>query len=292
MLVPAEWCELVADTLAIGPCTSVAFGAPSLGSQPAPEGWEYVRTYLAETEDTPALRSAIESELASLAGRTGASELCGLRVRFRRLPPEDFATAWRKSWKPFRAGRLAVVPHDWRGELRAQDVRLVLEPGGAFGTGRHATTRACLRFLQSMPLTGTRVLDAGCGSGILAVAAVLLGAREAAGFDVDPHAIPYAQALASDNAVAGRCRLVAGGFETLPSLAPVFDVLLANLYTDLLEAHAGELAACLRPGGRFAFSGWTRDKRPRVEGALASAGLRIERFATRGRWDACSGVRC
>ncbi len=291
VLAPEGWCELVAGALALGPCTSVAFGAPSLGSESAPLGWDYVRTFVPEGEDTPELRAALERQLAGLSERTGAGELAGLRPRFRRLPPEDFASSWRKSWRPFRAGRLAVVPRAWPGALRAGDVRMVLEPGGAFGTGRHATTRACLRLLQALPLAGARVLDAGCGSGILAVAAVLLGAREAAGFDIDPHAIPYAEDLARDNQASSRCRFVAGGFESLPALAPPFDVLLANLYSDLIEAHAGDLAAALRSGGVFVLSGWTRDKRPRIEAALASAGLRMEEQRLRGRWDACMGRR-
>jgi len=291
VLAPQGWGELVAEVLALGPCTSVAFGAPSLGTEPAPEGWEYVRTFFLESEDTPSLRAQLEGELASLAGRTGAAELAEVRVRFARLPPEDYATSWRKSWKPFRVGRLAVVSPRPDQPIRPSDVRLVLEPGGAFGTGRHPTTRACLRFLQQWPLQGARVLDAGCGTGILAVAAALLGAHEAVGFDVDPHAIPYADALAGDNAVGGRCRFVAGGFEVLPSLVPPFDVVKANLYADLIESHAEDLAGALLPGGRFAVSGCVRDKRERVEAVLEAAGLHVESRRVRGRWDAFAGRR-
>jgi ribosomal protein L11 methyltransferase len=291
VLYPVGWGELVAEALTLGPCTSVAFGPPSLGTDPAPAGFEYVRTYLPEREDGPQLRARIEAELAGLAARTGAAELEHVRVRFRRLPPEDYATSWRKGWKPMRVGRLAIVAPDGGSALRPEDVRLVLEPGGAFGTGRHPTTRACLRFLQEWPLEGARVIDAGCGSGILAVAATLLGAREAWGFDLDPHALPYAEALAADNGVATSCRFVAGGFEVLPRLDPPFDAVLANLYADLIEAHAAELAAALRPGGRFAVSGCLSDKRERVATALEAAGLRVETLRTRGRWDAYAGQR-
>lgn len=291
VLAPEAWGELVAEALAVGPCTSVAFGAPSLGTEPAPDGWEYVRTYVAAPDDTPRLRRSIEAALARLAEATGADELAGLRPRFRPLPPEDWATSWRKAWRPFRVGRLAVVEPERTRALRAGDVRLALEPGGAFGTGRHPTTRACLRFLQTWPLADARVLDAGCGSGILAVAAALLGAREAAGFDLDPHALPYAEALAAENAAGPRCRFAAGGFEVVERLAPPFDFVLANLYADLIEAHAADLAAALGPGGRFAVSGCVRDKRGRVEAALAAAGLRVDHRLTRGRWDAFEGRR-
>ncbi len=286
---PQGWGELVAEALALGPCTSVAFGAPSLGTEPAREGWEYVRTYFPENEDSPQLRARIEGELAALAERTGALELADIGVRFRRLPPEDFASSWRKAWKPFRVGRLTVLPPEVTRAPRASDVRMALEPGGAFGTGRHPTTRACLRFLQAESLAGARVLDAGCGSGILAVAAVLLGARAAAGFDIDPHAIPYALALASQNGVAERCQFVAAGFECLSELGPPFDLVLANLYADLIEEHALELAGALRPGGRFALSGVLSEKRASVLKALDCAGLRVEAIAERGRWDAYAG---
>jgi ribosomal protein L11 methyltransferase len=291
VLAPSGWCELVAETLALGPCTSVAFGAPSLGSDEAPDGLEYVRTFLPESEDTPALREGLELALARLAARTGAEELAGLRPRFRRLPPEDYAQSWRKSWKPFRVGDLAVVPPAWAGVARASDRLLRFLPGGAFGTGRHPTTRACLRFLQGWPLSGARVLDAGTGSGILAVAALSWGAREAVGFDVDPHALPYARALAEDNGVARRCRFVAAGMECLEDEREPFDALFANLYADLVVEHAAALARALRAGGRFAVSGCVRARRGEVEAALARAGLEVGARAERGRWDAYEGVR-
>ena len=93
VLAPLGWSELVAEALALGPCTSVAFGAPSLGSEEPPEGHDYVRTFVAEVEDTPELRARLERALAGLAGRTGAEELAGLAPRFRRLPPEDYASS-------------------------------------------------------------------------------------------------------------------------------------------------------------------------------------------------------
>jgi ribosomal protein L11 methyltransferase len=291
VLAPLGWSELVAEALALGPCTSVAFGAPSLGSEEPPEGHDFVRTFLPESADTPQLRARLERALGGLAERTGAAELAGLAPRFRRLPPEDYANSWRKSWKPFRVGDLAVVSPEWAGVPRERDRLLRLQPGGAFGTGRHPTTRACLRFLQAWPLAGARVLDAGTGSGVLAVAALLWGAREAFGFDVDPHAVPYANALALDNGVAARCRFEAAGMECLEREREPFDALFANLYADLILAHAGLLAGALRPGARFAVSGCVRARRAEVEAALDAAGLEVRARAERGRWDAFAGRR-
>jgi ribosomal protein L11 methyltransferase len=280
----------VAEALAVGPCTSVAFGRPSLGTDEPPEGWDYVRTYVLEGEDTPELRAELARALATLAHAVGVAELAGISPRFRRLPPEDYANSWRKSWKPMRVAGFAIVPRDWHGALRPDDRRLWLEPGGAFGTGRHPTTRGCLRVLRRRIVPAARVLDAGCGSGILAVAAAVLGAR-AFGFDLDPSAIPYARELAQWNGVEGSCEFAAGGFEVLGERERGFDGVLANIYADLIAAHASDLAERIKPGGWFAFSGCVREKRAATLAAIAAAGLDLEELATRGRWDTYSGRR-
>lgn len=291
VLVPIGWEELVAECLARPPCTTVVFGRPSLGTDAAPEGFEWLRTFLVEGDDDAAARAAIAERLGSLAGATGAEELRGLEPSFRRLPAEDWAVSWRKSWKPMRVGRLCLVPPDWDRPLRAGDVRLVLEPGGAFGTGRHATTRGCLRALQERPLTGARVLDAGCGSGVLGVAALLLGADHVLAFDNDPNALPYARHLFEANGVADRADLRVAAFEDLRGDEGAFDLVLANIYADVIELHAGDLARRLVPGGRFVFSGCPVDKLAGVRAAVAAAGLELGAERTRGRWVTLTGRR-
>ena len=291
VLVPDGWHELVGEALAFDETTSICFGAPSLASDPAPDGWGHVRTFLLSTEDSPELRAALVSRLAGLAAATGAEELAGLQPRFRALPPEDYANSWRKVARPIRVGRLCVVPPDWSGTLRPTDVRLTLEPGGAFGTGRHATTRGCLRELSRRVRPGMRVLDAGSGSGILAVASALLEAELCVGFDTDRHALPYALELARVNHVEGTCDFRLGDFSVLTDADREFDGCLANLYADLLQAHAAELAERLVPGAWFSFSGCLVTKRAATEQALAAAGLRLESVSCRGRWVTFAGLR-
>lgn len=291
VLAPLEWHELVAEALALGPCTSVAFGRPSLGTEAPPEGWDYLRTYVLESDDSPELRATIAASLHALGNAVGVPELAQLAPRFRRLPPEDYANSWRKSWKPMRVADFAIVPRDWTGSLRASDSRLWLEPGGAFGTGRHPTTRGCLKEIRARLKPGTRVLDAGCGNGVLAVACALRGASHALGFDVDPSAVPYARELAEWNGVSNTCEFRAGGFECLTSRDTHFDVVLANIYSDLIQRYAGEMAERLARGGWFGFSGCVAEKRAATLDAIAGAGLAIERVTTRGRWDTYSGRR-
>ena len=291
VLAPEGWLELVADVLALSPCTTVAFGRPSLAADAPPAGFDYVRTFVLETMDTAQLRGEVEAKLAGLALATGASELEGLRARFTRLPPEDYASSWKKSWKPFRVADFALVPRDYAKPLRSSDRRLVMEPGGAFGTGRHPTTRGCLRAIASRVRPGDRILDAGCGNGVLAVASALRGARETLGFDIDAAALPYAEMLAADNGVSGQCQWRVGGFGCLEPADSGFDGVCANLFADLIQAHAADLARCLKPGGWFAISGCRADLRDATLAAIAAAGLVLEQRSTRGRWDTYVGSR-
>lgn len=291
VLVPNGWEELVAEALAHPPCTAVVFGRPSLGSPPPPAGFELLRTYLPAREDGDAARADLCARLASLVQAAGSEELRALAPAFRALPPEDYASSWKKVWKPFRVGRLCVVPPDWDRAPRAGDVRLLLEPKSSFGTGRHATTRACLARLQELPVAGARVLDAGTGSGILCVAAALLGAEACLGFDVDPESVREGPELAAQNGVAARCAFRRGGFEVLTHRDEGFDGVLANLYADLLQDTARDLARRLRPGGWFVFSGCPADKAAPMRAALAAAGLALEAERVRGRWHTFAGAR-
>jgi ribosomal protein L11 methyltransferase len=291
VLVPDGWTELVAQVLSAHADGGVAFGRPSLASDPAPEGFEHVRVFLPDRADGPDRRAAIARDLAHLPEAAGATELAGLRVEFRELLPEDYATSWKKSWKPFRVGRICVVPPGDERTPRPGDLRLWLEPGGAFGSGRHITTRECLRIAQERVRSGQSILDAGSGSGILAVASVLLGADRAFGFDLDPNAQPYAEALALENGVADRCRFVTGGFEELRDAQAPFDGVLANLYADVLCSEMPRLQAALRPGGWFAWSGCEARHATRVLETLSGCDLLLEEMRVRGRWHTFTGSR-
>lgn len=283
--VPLGWGELVAEALAIGPCTSVVFGTTSIAAEPPPEGCEAVRSFVSTLHDTPELRREVEAAVASLATATGAAELAGLTVRFRPVPPEDWATSWKKAWKPFRVGRLVLLP-PWREgpPPRPSDLRLTLQPGGAFGSGRHASTRTVLRVLQRLVRPGDRVLDAGSGSGVLSVAACLLGASRAVGFDIDPMAVPEGDELARWNGVADRCEFRLGDFGCLSEADRGFALVLANIYADVLQAHAEDLRRRLAPGGHYVFSGCRFDHVEATRPVLRAAGLTIDAEHPRGRW--------
>jgi ribosomal protein L11 methyltransferase len=185
--------------------------------------------------------------VAQAAARTGA-DLTG-RWEVATLEETDWVRQTQSQFDPIRiSARLWIVP-TWHEAPDPAAVNIALDPGLAFGTGSHPTTRLCLAWLDENLAGGERVLDYGCGSGILAIAAAKLGAAEVVGVDIDPQAVQAAR----DN--AQRNRVTAGFF--LPGAAPRFqaDVVVANILTNPLKLLAPALAAACRPGGRIVLSG-------------------------------------
>lgn len=162
---------------------------------------------------------------------------------------EDWVRLSQSQFEPIRiSDKLWIVP-SWALAPDADAVNLVLDPGLAFGTGGHPTTRLCLGWLERTVQGGERILDYGCGSGILAIAALRLGAREALGVDVDPLALVAARANAARNRVDARFI----NTETAPDFQA--DLVAANILANPLILLAPLLARCLRKGGRMALSG-------------------------------------
>lgn len=174
------------------------------------------------------------------------------QITFREIADQDWTRVWMDQFKPMRFGkRLWIYP--WNTEPAAEPDAVVvrLDPGLAFGTGTHPTTALCLEWLDQADLAGKRVIDYGCGSGVLAIAAALLGAREVIAIDNDPQAIEASRDNAERNGVAASVALF------LPDADPgaVADVLVANILAGPLHALAPVFAARLRPGGTLALSG-------------------------------------
>ena len=159
-----------------------------------------------------------------------------------------------------------------------------LDPGMAFGTGHHPTTRMCLEALERTVSPGARVLDLGCGSGILSIAAAKLGAAGVVGFEIDGAAVRAARANVEMNEVGDRAEIVRG---TLPSAkAPPggFDLALANISAAIVADMAGRLADCLAPGGTLIASGMIEARLDDVLAALESAGATVRERTMDGDW--------
>lgn len=207
---------------------------------------------------------------------------------------EDWQEGWKKDLRPVRAGRVTVAPPWLAQEVEQGQLPLLIEVGMAFGTGHHATTKMAVETLGELPLTGARVLDVGTGSGVLALAAALLGATEVLGVDIDPVTIPAANDNARLNGfvpLGGAFQAPAGGTVafvegTLGDVAPSapFDVVVANLYAELHGLLADQYREVVRAGGWIVLTGILTEKLPLVRGALSRHGLRDVQVRADGDW--------
>lgn len=209
----------------------------------------------------------------------------GAEVVVRPVREEDWA-GWRKAFRLVAAGERLWVYPAWEappapaavnspgGAARGPEIPVVIEPGLAFGTGDHPTTAGCLRYLDRTVWPGCEALDLGTGSGVLAIAAALLGAARVTAVDLDPVACrAAADNLLLNPAARGRVAVRCLDARALPP-RPV-DVVVANLATDLLVELAPHLLRHLRPGGWLIASGISQDRGPEAEAALAGAGLAV-----------------
>jgi ribosomal protein L11 methyltransferase len=167
------------------------------------------------------------------------------------VPDRDWEREWLKDFRPMRFGRRLWVCPDGQPPGGPAEAVLELDPGLAFGTGTHPTTALCLEWLDGAIRGGERVLDYGCGSGILALAAVKLGAREAAAFDIDPQALHATRENAAKNGLAAR--IAVAGYAS--DIAGRFDVVLANILSGPLIGLAPALAPRTRSGGALVLAG-------------------------------------
>jgi len=169
----------------------------------------------------------------------------------------DWEQAWKAHYRPIEITSGLWICPSWITPPDPEAINILLDPGLAFGTGTHASTRLCLQWLARQPLAGRSVIDYGCGSGILAIAALRLGARDAIGVDVDPVALAVSHDNAARNGVAQRLTLCAPD-ELEPEATA--DIVLANILANPLINLACSLAARVRRGGQIALSGMLSDQ--------------------------------
>jgi ribosomal protein L11 methyltransferase len=250
-----------------------------LAAREDPEAGYAVVAHIADDASAAASVESTERALWHLQA-FGLRRVGELRVRS--VADADWAEAWKASYEPQRVGRVLVVP-SWASVASGPgDVSITLDPGMAFGTGMHPTTRGCLTLLQEISPMPDRVLDVGCGSGILAIAALRLGAGRALGVDTDAEAVQATLENAERNGLADRLE---ASTATLPAEpAARYPLVLANLVAAVLVELAPSLAAHLAAGGVLLASGIIGPKAQGVIDAMSVAGLRVDHRVDDGEW--------
>ena len=239
-------------------------------------GRSVVKFYLSDDEDGRAalekIRAALDRELAT-----------------QYMEDQDWENSWKQYYEPIPVGeRLLIVPEWMDAEPEGRTV-LRLDPGIAFGTGSHATTRMCLDALENVAGPGKRVLDLGCGSGILGIAALLLGCERVQGCDVDPKSPEAAVRNAALNDI-GEDRYAAITGDVLADegmrrrLGTGYEIVLANIVADVIVSLSAFVRRFMAENGVFICSGIIDDRRAEVEGALRRSGFEVLRRYHEDEW--------
>jgi len=247
-----------------------------------------------QTDSPPTLGAAVVdvSGSAQVVGalkeallQAGATE-----VESRNLVEENWEENWKQFFKPRRVGRSIEVRPTWETEeLPNGAVEIVLDPGQAFGTGDHPTTRMCLELLERYMFAGHTVADIGCGSGILSVAACKLGARKVVAIDIEPLSVEVAKENAKLNRVQFEA-ICGEGVRALPSSAwPTpdstrYDVVVSNIISATLISIARDIAQVVRTGGFWIVSGIIEANWPDVKEAATRVGFRLEKELREDGW--------
>ncbi len=250
------------------------FGEPGSVNTP---GWMHSKVVVLLEPDAD-----IAAVLGEAARAIGLPDVPAYTVEA--VAEQNWVQLTQSQFDPIRVSeRLWIVP-SWHESPDPAAINLILDPGMAFGTGSHPTTRLCLEWLERHVAAGCSVLDYGCGSGILAIAAARLGAGSVAGVDIDPQAVEAARANAERNGVAA---LFADSAEPV---AGEYDVVVANILSNPLRVLAPAICAHVRPGGRLALSGILREQVDEII-AIYAQWIPLQVADTREDWVCLSGIR-
>ena len=228
-----------------------------------------VRTYIPDAADARDKVEAVERALWHLSQMRYVGPL---QVASR--AEEDWANDWKEHFHVHRVEERTIIRPPWREYSRRHgEIVIDLDPGMAFGTGLHPSTQLCLIALEERMRPGLRVLDVGCGSGVLTIAAAHHGAAMVDALDVEPVAVHATRENIARNALATPIRVAVGTVERTPEFAGRYDLVVANIIARIIGELAPALVAACAPGGRLITSGIIIDRADETRAALAAAGL-------------------
>ena len=235
-----------------------------------------VSVFVPEERSLAECRAFIVERLASLS--------IDAEISVEGMREEDWAESWKQYYKPVHLGKITVVPAWEKYEPTPEEVVIRMDPGMAFGTGTHETTRLVLRLMQNEVMGGERVLDMGTGSGILSIAAVKLGAASAAAYDIDPVAVKVAR----ENARDGGCDNITVGVSDLLKGVDLsqgkYDFCVANIVADIIIRMLPDVKRYLKEGAPLILSGIIGERAAEVREAVLAQGFTVEKEISENDW--------
>lgn len=233
--------------------------------------------------------SANPAESVSFAEGRFAELGIDAEISVRGVSEEDWADSWKKYYKPIKTGKRVVIVPVWEDYAPADgEVTVLMDPGMAFGTGTHETTRLCAALLEEFVHGGENVLDVGCGSGILAITAAKLGAERAFACDIDPQSVKVARENTELNKTAQVSCAVSDLFRSVPEER--YDVIVANIVADIIIRLAPDAPRFIAEDGVMIVSGIICERADEVKSALGAAGFVPVREETENGWY-CAAVK-
>jgi len=230
----------------------------------------------------------IKERIEHLKAQDLDMDLGPMELSLTNVREEDWSNNWKKYYKPVRISDRLVIKPTWEDyEPKEGEYVLNLDPGMAFGTGTHETTVLCLRLLDRHVNTGDTIADIGCGTGILSIAALLLGADRATAIDLDTNAVMVARENARLNGVEDRMQVIHGNL--LDKVQGRYDIITANIIADAIISLTQHIRNYLKPGGIFISSGIILERLPEVVEKIEESGLEVIHKETMGEWAAVVG---
>lgn len=242
-----------------------------------------IKTYISEERNVMELVETIKQKVSALTGF--GIDIGEGSVSLGQVNEEDWANEWKKYYKPTKIGEKLVVKPTWEDyEVQDGDLVIELDPGMAFGTGTHETTTMCMRELEKYVTEDSKVFDIGCGSGILAIAAAKLGAKDVIAVDLDEVAVKVAAENVAHNHVQDSVQVLHGNL--IDVVSDKADIVVANIIADIIKILARDVHSCMKEDAVFISSGIIHAKVDEVKASLEENGLEIIEVQSLGEWNA------
>lgn len=251
-----------------------------------------VTVYIPKNAQGAEMLTALKSMLAGMKENDSQNIFGRLDIECSGIREEDWANNWKQYFKPLNIGRKLIIKPSWENcENPENRIILEIDPASSFGTGQHHTTRLCLELLEKSITEGDKILDIGCGSGILSIGAMLLGADNAVAVDIEENAVNTAVENALKNHIStdkyhAYCGNIISDSDLADKIDGIYDIITANIVADVLIAMKNLFARYLRNNGTLIISGIIEERMKEVTDAVESAGFTVQEYNIKDGWAA------